>query len=47
MKFFDYPAGIRMINSNFISLFGRPARISENENVEKLYVNLTKQLAKF
>jgi len=44
MKFFDYPAGIRMINSNFTSLFGRPARISENENLEQFHMDIASSI---
>ena len=44
MKYFDYPAGLRMINSNFISLFGRPPRISESENLEQFHMDIASSI---
>ena len=44
MKYFDYPAGLRMINSNFISLFGKPSRISESENLEQFHMDIASSI---
>lgn len=35
MKYFNYPAGLKMINHNFEKLFGGPARKSESEITQK------------
>ncbi len=35
MKYFDYPAGLKMINSNFEKLFGGPARKAESKLTQK------------
>ena len=40
MKYFNYPIGLKMINSNFEKLFDLPARISEDQPLSEKYMNI-------
>ncbi len=43
MKYFAYPAGLKMINSNFEKLFGEPARKAESKLTQK-HMDLAKSI---
>lgn len=43
MKYFEYPAGLKMINSNFEKLFGEPARRPESKLTQK-HMDLAKSI---
>ena len=43
-KFFDFPAGIRMINKNFTDLFGKKARISEEEKLNEFHMDIASSI---
>ena len=40
MKFFDYATGLKMINNNFLKLFGHPARDPEKDLLTQFHMDI-------
>ena len=43
-KYFDYSAGLRMINKNFEKLFNKISRIPEKENLEQFHMDIARSV---
>tara|TARA_Y100001970_G_C14210233_1_gene846432 strand:+ start:485 stop:2323 length:1839 start_codon:yes stop_codon:yes gene_type:complete len=46
LKYFNYATGLTMINKNFIKLFGKEARDSKQNNIEKFHMDIAASIQK-
>ena len=46
LKYFNYATGLKMINKNFIKLFGEKARDPKNDNIEKFHMDIASSIQK-
>ena len=40
LKYFDYVTGLKMINKKFCNLFGKPPRMSEEDEIEQFHMDI-------
>lgn len=40
LKYFDYLTGLKMINKKFCNLFGKPTRMSEEDEIEQFHMDI-------
>ena len=46
LKYFNYATGLKMINKNFIKLFGEKARDPKKDNIEKFHMDIASSIQK-
>ena len=46
MSYFDYCTGLKMTNSRFEALFGRPARVAEDDFLEQFHMDVAASIQK-